>query len=213
MTGLVGLGAVGYAIYGYTISALSVAPTEAVIRQGVPCSADGNAKAKNFQVISTHKWSKGVVVLYSALCPTDNRPKVLQRIFGHKVVKQEGMRWQISGSDSYGADSTPGGPENLVNYGISKSANQSGDRYTILYGQVISAKVSAVEVTFDNGRTLRDESSNGVFALVASGATAVCELRVFGADNQILQQEELAVPREVADGQPPHQCLPASHQL
>lgn len=218
LIGLVGLTATGYTVYGYTASVFSSAPTD-VIRQGVPCSTDGSAKAESVQVISTHQWSKGVVVLYSALCPASGkRQNSLQRVFGHKVVKQDGMKWQVSGSDSYGTEALPKPSEKqpsekLVNYGISRSTKQGGDRYAILYGQVISPKVSAVEVTFDNGQILRDESSNGVFALVSPGATGVCELRVFGTDNQILQQEDLAIPKQFARENQTHQCLPVTHQL
>lgn len=213
LIGLVGLTVSGYAIYGYTTSVLSSAPTD-IIRQGVPCSTDGSAKAESVQVISTHRWSKGVVVLYSALCPASGkRQNSLQRVFGHKVVKQDGMKWQVSGSDSYGTEAPPKASEKLVNFGISRSVKPGGDRYAILYGQVISKKVEAVEVTFDNGQILRDESSNGVFALVSPSATGVCELRVIGADNQILQQEDLAVPKRFARENQTNQCLPVTHQL
>lgn len=214
ITGLLALAATGCAISGYAIAFLSAVPKE-MLQQKISCPIDRAAKATSLQVLSTHRWAAGVVVLHSAVCPDAKQSNRMQRVFGHKVLKRDGMNWQISGSGSFPLEQRqkPAPEQRLIEYGTSQSAPPSGDRYTILYGQVLSPKVSAVEATFDNGKTIRDYSTNGVFALVAPNATAVCQLRVLGSDNQILRQSDLAIPKQLAKGKKTHQCLPVSRQL
>lgn len=201
-------------------SFLTVAPKD-LMDQTVSCPTGDHPKAEGFKVLSTQAWSQGVIILYSALCPvaTDNEKTTMQPVFGHKVVKRNGSTWQVSGSESYGTEPNPSPSEQLVEYGISRSSSNTtstapeGERYTILYGRVLQSKVAAIEATFDNGKILRGRSSNGAFALLAAGATGICELRILGADNQILKQEDLAVPKQFASREQATLCLPMSHQL
>ncbi|MGI0487047.1 hypothetical protein ACN4EK_16525 [Pantanalinema rosaneae CENA516] len=212
--GLVALGIVGYALV------LLADNPSGVIYQHVSCPTLDHTKAKGFQVLSTHRWSKGMVVLYSALCPTQDGKSSLQRVFGHQVVQRNGMSWHVSSSDSYGTGRTPTSPEKLIEYGISRSQSQEGDRYTILYGQVLTPKVKAVEATFNNGMVLQQRTVNGSFALLSPDATDICELRILGKDNQILRQKELGrplsplVPKSlVSHDRVKHRCLPVSNYL
>ncbi|MBW4578003.1 MAG: hypothetical protein KME42_00315 [Tildeniella nuda ZEHNDER 1965/U140] len=206
-------------------SLLTVTP-KTLIDQTVNCPTDENLKAEGFKVLSTQTWSQGVIVLYTALCPTDDSKTAMRPVFGHKVVKRNGTIWQVSGSGSYRTANESAPSEELVEYGIGRSSNQrSGsapsqkapsqkeEPYIILYGRVLKPSVVAVEATFDNGKIVRDESSNGVFALLAAGASGVCEVRVLGADNQILRQEDLAMPKQRTRSEPIIRCLPMSHQL
>lgn len=197
---------------GCAVSLQTAVPKE-LFHQSVACPTNHNTKAADLQVLSTHKWSKGLVVLYSALCPSKSHPAVMQRVFAHTVVKRTGMNWQISGSDSFGIQDKQLPAEQLVDYDISQSAGQGRDRYTILYGQFLASKVSAVEATFDNGKVIRARGNNGMFALISPGATAVCELRILGADNQILRQDDLTTPKRLVKLTHKHRCLPVTHQL
>lgn len=200
-------------------SFLTTAPQD-LIDPTVSCPTGEQTKAQGFKVLSTQVWSQGVIVLYSALCPLGSRSDkaTMQPVFGHRVVKRNGSTWQVSGGGSYNTEPDSASSEQLVEYGISRSSNtnsssSAGDRYTILYGRVLQPKVAAVEATFDNGKILRGRSSNGVFALIAAGASGICEFRILGTDNQILKQEDLAVPKLLASKGQATLCLPMSHQL
>ncbi|HEY9615790.1 MAG TPA: hypothetical protein V6C64_03045 [Microcoleaceae cyanobacterium] len=214
LVGLVSLVTVGYGLVRLTDH------PDSVIYQNVSCPTLDHTKAKGFQVLSTHRWSKGMVVLYSALCPTKDGRSSLQRVFGHQVVQRDGMSWHVSSSDSYGTGSMPTSPEKLVEYGISRSQSREGDRYTILYGQVLTPKVKAIEATFNNGVVLQQSTVSGAFALLSPGATDICELRILGKDNQILRQKELSQPMTplvpknlVSNDGTSRRCLPVSNQL
>ncbi len=191
-----------------------------VIHQSVTCPAAGGADAKDVQVLGTYRWAKGVVVLYSALC-SNTMQDTKQRVLGHQVVKREGMNWQVSSSDSYRVSNPKQSAEKLIEYGISQAQEKNGDRYTILYGQFLTPKVSTVEATFDNGQVLQAEGKGKAFALIAPGATSVCELRVLGADHQLLRREDLGRPNPLAlpkrlvshSRSLTSRCLPVSNQL
>jgi len=216
------IGLLAFTTSSCALASLLTATPKDLIDQTVSCPTDETAKAEGFKVLSTQTWSQGVIVLYSARCPINAGKSMMRPMFGHKVVKRTGTTWQVSGGSSYGTANESVPSEQLVEYGISRSSNQhrmSGSSqpeeppYTILYGRVLKPKVVAVEATFDNGKTMRDESSNGVFALLSAGATGICELRLLGADNQILRQDDLAVPKHFAQTGQTIQCLPISHQL
>ncbi|MCL6436906.1 MAG: hypothetical protein K6T90_22415 [Leptolyngbyaceae cyanobacterium HOT.MB2.61] len=210
---LIGIaGLVGLTISSCAISILATALPKELIQQTVACPTDGKAKTENFQVLSTHRWSQGIVILFSGLCPGEGKT-AMKRIIGHKVIKWSGMGWQISSSDSYVLKNTPSKPEKLVNYKVSRSSNLNGDRYTVLYGQALKPKVATIEATFNNGQILRDRSSDGAFVLIATGATGVCEVRILGSDNQILRQEEPVIPKQIIRDGNTHWCLPVSYQL
>jgi hypothetical protein len=219
------IGLLAFTTSSCALASLLTATPKDLIDQTVSCPIDEKAKAEGFKVLSTQPWSQGVIVLYSAFCPTDKAKTAMHPVFGHKVVRRTGATWQVSGSGSYGTENESVPSEQLVEYDISRSLNQhsanissQNEPYTILYGRVLKPKVLAVEVTFNNGKTMRDESSNGVFALLSAGATGVCELRLLGADNQLLRQEDLTVPKQLAQmgrnktGRAIH-CLPMSQQL
>jgi hypothetical protein len=192
-----------------------------VIHQSVTCPATESADAKEVQILGTYRWAKGMVVLYSALCTENNVLGDKQRVLGHQVVKRQGMNWQVSSSDSYSVSNPKQSAEKLIEYGISQAQEKGGDRYTILYGQFLTPKVSTIEATFDNGLVLRDDGKGKAFALIAPSATSVCELRLFGPDNQLLRREDLSRPNPlvrpnklVTDQHPlAARCLPVSNQL
>ena len=135
-----------------------------------------------------------------------------QPMLSYRVMQQNGMEWHLSSSGSHLATLEKSKPSSLLDYGVGYRRGKGNDRQTILYGQVLSPQVSAVEVTFNNGKSLRDESPDGLFALVASGATGICDIRAFGYDNQILQRDELISPRS-SDSQDGNTCQPISGQL
>jgi hypothetical protein len=219
-----------------------VDPPASVIHQPISCPASKQAKARDVRVIGTHRWAKGKVILYSALCPTkkgaiQKGETPMQRVFGHQVMQRDGMNWQVSSVDSYGTENRKS-TERLIEYGVSQSGqsnsqhqnhnsphhhnspHQRGDRYTIVYGQVLSSKVTAVEATFDTGEIFRNRVRSKTFALVAPNADRVCELRILGIDNQILRKQELDRPKllnqpqQFVQFQPlKSNCLSTTHPL
>ncbi|KAM3090159.1 hypothetical protein ACKFKG_30400 [Phormidesmis sp. 146-35] len=204
---------------GYTFSLVAATPEEA-LRQPFSCPGRPDLEAKNFQVLTTRKWSKGIVAVYRGACPDDDKPtfasekKASKQVLSYRAMKRIGMEWHLSSSGSHPAQESQKAKSTsakLIDYGVNRAAVKGKDRHTVLYGQVLSPQVSAIEATFNNGKSLRDESPDGMFAIVAPGATGVCDIRVFGYDNQILQREEL-ISRN-SSGKDGNTCQPISGQL
>jgi hypothetical protein len=183
-----------------------------LLRQGLACPTNKTVQAKGLQLLATQRWSDGIVALYSATCP-DPRKHSNQPVFAYKVMQRDKMNWFVRGSDGYAVTGKPKSTQRLVQFRVSRSGNVEGDRHTVLYGQVFSPKVTAIEASFDNGQVLRGDSSNGVFALVAPKASGVCEVRVIGIDNQILQVQERLVVDQFARTQRSRACPPVSQEL
>ena len=201
----------GLTIAGWAIALVAATPEEA-LRRPFLCPGQPEVAAKNVQVLTTRRWSKGILALYRGTCLTRDQQSSDQPVLSYRVMRQTGMEWRLSSSGSRFTTAEKSKPVALVDYGIGYTVGKGHDRQTIFYGQVLSPQVSAVEVSFNNGKSLRDESLDGLFALVASGATGVCDIRVFGYDNQILQRNELISPQKSSarDG---NTCQPISGQL
>ncbi|MGV0025213.1 hypothetical protein [Phormidesmis priestleyi] len=204
---------------GYTFSLVAATPEEA-LRQTFSCPGKPSVEAKNFQVLTTRKWSKGIVAVYRGVCPDDDKPtfanekKEPKEVLGYRAMRRIGMEWYLSSSGSHQSQKSKSSKTvsaKLIDYGVNRASVKGKDRHTVLYGQVLSPQVSAIEATFNNGKSLRDESPDGMFAIVATGATGVCDIRVFGYDNQILQREELISPN--SPGKDGNTCQPISGQL
>jgi hypothetical protein len=203
---------------GYTFSLVAATPEEA-LRQPFSCPGKPALQAKSFQVLTTRTWAKGIVAVYRGVCPDNDEPtfasekKIPKQVLSYRAIKRTGMEWQLSSSGSYlsqeSEKSAKSTSAKLIDYGVNRASVKGKDRHTVLYGQVLSPQVSAIEATFNNGKSLRDETPDGMFAIVAPGATGVCDIRVFGYGNQILQRQELISP----DGKDGNTCQPISGQL
>ncbi|MBD2541681.1 hypothetical protein [Coleofasciculus sp. FACHB-SPT36] len=178
------------ALFASSCSSERVAATpEQVVRQNNLCPSP-TTQAQEFRVLGTRQWSQGVVVLYSAICPSRDRKQAPPQILGYSVLVSKGRGWEQIGNDSAefftARPQLP--PEELVWYGSSNYSNNKGETYALTYGKLLSPKVAAVEITFDNGKILRDEAANGVFVLISPGANHSCQMRVLSKDDKILRR-------------------------
>ena len=187
---LMGLGLLALAISGCQLTRLPTTPEE-VVRQDFNslCPDSVATNAREFQVRGTRKVSDRVVVLYSSICPTSGEQITPLRKFGCSILKRNGIGWQLTNGGGETGSNTVPAPEALVQYVISTPKDDDGSHSAIVCGQVLSLKVAAVEATFDNGQTLRDKTTDGVFVLLLPGASSVGEVRILGANNQILRRD------------------------
>ncbi|MEP0915958.1 hypothetical protein NC981_03940 [Leptolyngbya sp. DQ-M1] len=210
--GLVGM--VCVATVGYTVSIVAATPEE-VIRRPFTCPGQSEAEAKNFQVLTVRKWSQGLVALYRGNCSSDRSTfqTKSQPMLSYRVVKRSGMEWNLIDTGSYVSQqskSASSKSKKLIEYSVGRTTTKGKERQAIFYGEVLSPTVAAVEVTFNNGKVLRDNSLDGMLLLVAPGATAICDVRSLGVDNQILQRDELIPINTTAVSKT---CQPISGQL
>ncbi|BAU12074.1 hypothetical protein LEP3755_26020 [Leptolyngbya sp. NIES-3755] len=212
--GLVGL--MCLAPVGYTVSIVAATPEE-MIRRPFTCPGQSKGEAKEFQVLTVRKWSEGMVALYRGNCLNDRaiaqkKDLKAQPMLSYRVVKRNGMEWNLLGSGSYFTKQTKTSEKSkkLIEYGVGRSNAKDKRQHTVFYGEVLEPTVAAVEVTFNNGKVLRDRGIDGMVLLVAPGATGICDVRALGVDNQILQRDELIPINTTAVN---NTCQPISGQL
>lgn len=212
--GLVGL--MSLASVGYTVSLVAATPEE-MIRRPFTCPSRSQTEATGFQVLTVRKWAEGMVALYRGNCLDDRSvvqtkdPKQ-QPVLSYRVVKRNGMEWNLLGSGSYFTRQSKSldKSKKLIEYGVGRSNPKEKRQYTVFYGEVLEPTVAAVEVTFNNGKVLRDRGVDGMLLLVAPGATGICDVRALGVDNQILQRDEVIPINTTAVN---NTCQPISGQL
>ncbi len=141
--------------------------------------------AATFQVVGTRGWEGGVVVLYTYL--REQAP-----MFGYALTRQLPFgAWEVTNAGAGDADLPV--PENLVDYRDGGGSGAFGlGEFSIVFGRTLRPEVAQVQVTFANGQVVRDETADGVFALIAPATTFGCELRVFGTKGELLHQVALA---------------------
>lgn len=211
--GLVGL--MCLAPIGYTVSIVAATPEE-MIRRPFTCPGESKTEAKEFQVLTVRKWSEGMVALYRGNCLDDrsirsSKDQKLQPMLSYRVAKRNGMEWNLISSGSYFTkDSKTANPKKLIEYGVGRTNTKDKQRHAVFYGEILEPTVAAVEVTFNNGKVLRDRGVDGMLLLVAPGATGICDVRALGIDNQILQRDELIPINTTAVN---NTCQPISRQL
>ncbi len=171
-----------------TAAVAAPTPEEAARQNSVRFSPD---IAATFQVVGTRGWEGGVVVLYTYL-------REQEPMFGYALTRQLPFgAWEVTIAGAGDAD--PPVPENLVDYRDGGGSGAFGlGQFTIVFGRTLKPEVAQVQVTFANGQVLRDETADGVFALIAPSSTFGCELRVFGAQGELLRH--IATPGKLEPG-------------
>ncbi len=207
----------GAAMGSYTFSLVAATPEE-MLRRPFACPDQPKIAAEAFRVLAVRKWEKGVVALYRGNCPSTEKQfagdSKEEAVLSYRVARRDGMEWRFSSSGNHRIKPSidaKAASKALIDYGVGRKDQTPAERYAVFFGQVLDPEVATVEVTFNNGKTLRDSSTDGLFLLVSSGATAVCDVRVLGGDQQILRRDELVLPEsrtsEIAG------CQPISGQL
>lgn len=217
LAGLVGLICLG--TVGYTVSIVAATPEE-ILRRPFSCPESSNTEADDFQIMTVRKWEKGIVALSRGNCPGKTRSfqtkePIPQPALSYRVIKRQGMEWRLSSTGSALSQNVDNKlksakSQKLIQYNVGRSNLKAQDRHTVFYGEVLSPNVAAVEVTFDNGKVLRDRGIDGMLLLVAPGATGICDVRALGVDNQILQRDELIPTRSSLSK---NTCQPILRQL
>ncbi len=127
-------------------------------------------------------------------------------LLGYAEVARGGAGWHARARGAQDENDGPTDP--LIAFGRASKDGGGTDSDpnspVFVYGERLVPEVLAVEATFDNGETVRDEAADGIFMLATTGTHAVCELRVLGAQDAVL--------RTITDDQPlaygPHGPLP-----
>jgi hypothetical protein len=198
LVGLLVCGASAYSLNRFVLS------PEAAVRPELSNICPQHTFPENFHILGTRQWSKRLIVVYKVNCRNEffDLSPSYGNLLGHQVVVRKGIGWQAVG----GGDRIELLPQlpvgEIVQYGTTRKHRERDERPTVVYGEILTPKVAAVEATFDNGKTLRDEGRDGMFAMALPEAVGVREVKVLNADGQLLQRDSNRQPTIYFDNGP-----------
>lgn len=169
------------------------ATLEGAARQTVSC-ANPPDDGVGFLVRAKYPWANGWIVIYRVSCPPGaaagpGRQGV--EGMGHTFVEQIDGKWYAAGSQWVGRRDRPK-PEEVVEVGAnSGGGSDPRSQYSIVYGEVLTPEVAAVQVTFAGGVIEQARLHDGVFAAIVPGTAMACEAQVVAADGTVLRQVDL----------------------
>jgi hypothetical protein len=140
----------------------------------------GFSRGRDVEVHGTYDVAEGTLVLYSIQQPDRGRWPPLH--LGYVLVERRDDGWYPVDVQFSNQAQPP-----LVTY-QSQPVRDINETDWIVYGRALSPEVAAVEVRFDTGATLRDQVTDGTFAVVGDGASAACEVQVLNTQEQVIQQ-------------------------
>lgn len=173
------------ALQAARVQFISTSP-EGATRQGFTCRP--GQPPTHFHVRGTRSTPPGLLVLFTATCPptvdmVDGQRVVVPKrsVFGYSVMREWGVVWQQSTTNWTGRAGRAD-PAAVVDFNTG-----TDDEHTVLYGHVLAADVTQVQVTLSDGRILRDATRDNMFAVVAP-VNGICELRAMDRTGQELQR-------------------------
>jgi hypothetical protein len=177
------------------LSACGGGPTAPTPEAAVLISEDMTLGLSNMRIEGRRQHGNAAIVLYSATQPATVRSPALA-IFGYAYVRQSPWGWGLHAGGSSGS-SMPLPRETTLDYGLG-SFRVGVQRYSVVYGRTLHPAVTVVEAVLHNGKVLRDSVTQGVFAILITGAQPVCELRALDIQEHPILDENDVMPADCA---------------
>ena len=169
----------------------------------VSCTGSGNVEAfvqdrvlpnmasadnATFHMMSVRTFPEGTIALYS----TKDANQINDEILGYAVLEKGVLGWKSNSDGAFARDKSTYPSEQLIDYASAEfyfnpDANRGGFTHVLLYGEILSPEVTAVNLLLSDGTEIEDNGEGGVFALPVPKGAPVCELQVMGQDGKILQ--------------------------
>jgi hypothetical protein len=156
---------------------------EEAARKTVSCLPP-HAGPDAFQVRDQTRYEASLLVLFTAICPAPDNPRMNYDIVGYALVEQHQGLWIILFSNWSGEVQQPPSQTLLIGQG-----GQAGQQ--ILYGQSLHPNVARVEISFSSGKVQDLPIKNQVFHHFITDADQPCGLRALAADGRVLEQRNL----------------------
>lgn len=139
-----------------------------------------------FRALGTRKSGEQVLVFYECRRGSDT-------YFGYAIMRRKGRGWNGGVANAATTNNFP--PADRLVYHESGGVQQEDDKsYSFVYGRILAPeKVGAVEALFDNGETLRDEGTGGIFYLETADSLGVCELGLLDKGGKVVRRIDIVV--------------------
>ncbi len=147
-------------------------------------SQQNHPGVRSVQILGSRTWSGGAVVLYTTVRDTPGRSSPVH-MFGVDVHRNPTANIGLSGG-SAGEEGAIMPNSALLCHGVAL-----GNNYSIVFGRVKLPDVAAVEADFANGQTSRDETKDGVYAVIERAGTMPTNVRALDSAGQVLYQSSI----------------------
>ncbi len=187
LVGLIAIVGVGCNI----IEQASFAP-EQMLRQFVQSTCSpSQSQLENLRILGSRDWEHGKTVVYQAICRSNNPQQPTLDVMGNALFVRPRWKWLFISGGSTGQPVNNASLQELVDFTTSQSSHQ-GKPYASVYGRILNSQVTAIEAQFSNGKILRDNGQDNIFALIETDATQVCQVRLLEADGKVLKTYQIS---------------------
>jgi hypothetical protein len=163
-------------------------------------SLQSDPTVRSVQILGSRTWSDGAVVLYTTVGGIPGRSSTVH-MFGVEVHRNpKGNIGFRGGSASEKGAIMPASA--LLCHGVAL-----GSHYSIVFGRAKLPDVAAVEADFANGNTSRDETNDGVYAVIESAGTLPTNVRALDSNGNVLYQSSLPVTSSLSVPSAPNESV------
>ena len=169
----------------------------------VSCTGSGNVEAfvqdrvlpnmasadnATFHMMSVRTFPEGTIALYS----TKDANRISDEILGYAVLEKGVLGWKSNSDGAFARDKSSYPSEQLIDYASAEfyfnpDANRGGFTHALIYGEILSPTVTAVNLLLSDGTKIEDNGEGDVFAFPVPKGAPLCELQIMGQDGKILQ--------------------------
>jgi hypothetical protein len=139
---------------------------------------------RSVQILGSRKWSDGAIVLYTTVRDSPGRSSPVH-MFGVDIQRNP------TGNVAFGGGSASEKGAIMPNGALLCHGVALGNNYSIVFGRARLPDVAAVEADFANGQTSRDETRDGVYAVIEHAGTMPTNVRALDSGGQILYQSSI----------------------
>ncbi len=169
------------------IEQASFDPEQKLRQFGQSTCSPTQSQLENFQILGRRDWEHGKTVVYQAICRSSNPQQPTLDVVGDAIFVRQGWKWFLSSGGSTGQSvNNDASRQELADFTTSQSSHQ-GEPYAAVHGRILNSQVTAIEAQFSNGKILRDNGQDNIFALIETDATQVCQVRLLEADGKVLK--------------------------
>lgn len=152
----------------------------------------GFGSLDDVQIVGVRTFGDQALVLYTGVDRAAGAGEH-SYIVGYTYAGLTSTGWRAENSGAMGASALPN-PAEVLQYSVGRTQTPTEIPMQVI-GRALGPQIASVEAVFDDGRTARDEVTNGVFAVVMIGADTVCSVRAFDAQgSEVELPSHLAVP-------------------
>lgn len=170
-----------------TAGCASTSQIESIVRDKV--APQYSAANTSFHLAGTRNIDNGVIAIFTIDDTTELDADTVDdrnTVVGFAVLEKGIFNWKW-GMDGVVSNPLNNGNPIVYGYALPTAGAVSDAHYGVLYGQKLTANVTAVQLTLEDGTTLRDDTTDGVFAFYLPRGVNIASMQILGNNDELLK--------------------------